>query len=63
MKLLRFFVLKCLKFNISYRARHVPGKINCIANALSRFQMSRFRKEAPTAEWEGTPVPEFLWDL
>ena len=63
MKLLRFMVLQCLKFNLSVRAEYIPGKINNIADSLSRFQMSRFRLEAPQAASSPTAVPEFLWRL
>ncbi len=63
MKLLRFFVLQCLKLNVAFCARHIAGKNNNIADALSRFQMERFRGAAPTAEIDSTPVPVFLWKL
>ncbi|XP_072051535.1 uncharacterized protein [Amphiura filiformis] len=63
MKLVRFFVLQCLKLNLAFCARHIPGKVNDIADALSRFQMNRFRAVAPQAEPAATPVPEFLWTL
>jgi hypothetical protein len=63
MKLLRFFVLQCLKNNLAFSARHVPGKENNVADALSRFQMERFRQAAPNAKEKGLPVPEFLWNL
>ena len=63
MKLVRFFVLQCLKRNLAFCARHIEGKLNDIADALSRFQMERFRGLAPAAEPEGTAVPEFLWRL
>ena len=63
MKLVRFFVLQCLKNNIAFCARHIEGKLNNIADALSRFQMERFRSLAPAAEPEGIVVPEFLWRL
>ncbi len=63
MKLLRFFVLQCLKLNVAFCARHIAGKNNDIADALSRFQMERFRIAAPTAEASSTPIPDFLWRL
>ena len=63
MKLVRFFILQCLKFNLSFYAKHIPGKENNIADALSRFQMRRFRELAPQAAVECTPVPGFLWNL
>lgn len=63
MKLLRFFILQCLKLNILFAARHIAGKDNDIADALSRFQVHRFRELAPGAEERGLEVPAFLWRL
>ena len=63
MKLVRFMVLQCLKYNLLFSAKHIPGKLNNIADALSRFQESRFREAAPHAEVFATPVPDFLWTL
>ena len=63
MTLVRFFVLQCLKRNITFSARHIPGKDNNIADALSRFQVHRFRHLAPEADQAGAVVPDFLWRL
>lgn len=63
MSLLRALVLQCLRHNIIFRAEHVPGKRNSIADALSRFQMTRFRQLAPEADAQGTPFPARLWQL
>ena len=63
MALLRFLVLKCLRCNILLRAEHIPGKLNDISDAISRFQMQRFRKLAPQADKDKTPFPEHLWKL
>jgi hypothetical protein len=63
MKLVRFFVLQCLKSNIAFMSKYIPGKQNDIADALSRFQMERFREMAPGANTEGIPVPQFLWRI
>lgn len=63
MKLVRFFVLQCLKLNVGFKARHIPGKDNDIADALSRFQEERFRQLAPGADLTGGQVPHFLWEL
>ncbi|XP_053563915.1 uncharacterized protein LOC128654176 [Bombina bombina] len=62
-RLLRVFVLECLRCNISFRAVHVPGRFNVIADALSRFQWDRFREVAPGAERDGVACPEDLWYL
>ena len=42
MRLLRLLVLHCLKHNILFKAKYVPGSSNGIADALSRFQMPTF---------------------
>ena len=61
MKLVRRFVSLCLRLNIHFKARHVPGVDNGIADALSRFQMDRFRRLAPEADLVMTPLPPDLW--
>ena len=43
----RRLVLACLGFNILFRARHVPGIHNELADSLSRLQMQRFKRLAP----------------
>ena len=63
MNLVRFFVLKCLNNNVLFRARHIPGVKNDIADALSRSQMTRFRALAPQAANLGSKVPPILWSL
>jgi hypothetical protein len=63
MKLVRFFILQCLKSNLAFSARHIPGKDNNIADALYRFQMGRFRELAPGSDAVGMQVPGFLWKL
>ncbi|XP_066446924.1 uncharacterized protein [Eleutherodactylus coqui] len=50
---LRHLVLCCLQHNIKFKANHVPGHLNNKADALSRFQMSKFRELHPTADVEG----------
>ena len=63
MNLVRFFVLQCLKHNVAFKARHIPGIKNNIADALSRFQVPRFWALAPRAERQGAAIPEFLWTI
>ena len=45
--LVRQLVLVCLKFNIFFRAQHVPGVHNTLADSLSRLQVSKFKELAP----------------
>ena len=51
-KLLMIFVRKlvliCLEHNILFRAQHVPGVKNNLADSLSRLQIQRFKSLAPT---------------
>ncbi|XP_041464356.1 uncharacterized protein LOC121415240 [Lytechinus variegatus] len=61
MKLVRILVGLCLKYNILFRARYVPGSSNEIADSLSRFQMERFRQLAPGADQRGCVIPIHLW--
>lgn len=49
-KLLRYLVILCLKFNIWIKAKYVPGKQNIITDALSRFQMACLRQLLPDAD-------------
>ena len=63
LKLLRFLVLHCMRFNIWLKAEHIAGIHNNIADALSRLQLEKFRELAPSAEQQGTPCPDFLWGL
>ncbi|KAJ1209296.1 hypothetical protein NDU88_004674 [Pleurodeles waltl] len=63
LRLLRIFLLNCLRFNIMFKARHVPGINNDIADALSRFQWHRFRGLAPGADVQKTAIPGELWEI
>ncbi|XP_053392697.1 uncharacterized protein LOC128555162 isoform X1 [Mercenaria mercenaria] len=60
MFLLRKLVLYCLQQNIHFIARHVKGKDNSIADALSRFQIQRFRQLAPFCNQEPATISQAL---
>ncbi len=60
MVLLRDLVLSCLKHNILFQARHIPGFINSRADYLSRSQVTKFKKISPDADKFPTQVPENL---
>ena len=45
----------CNGFSISFK--HIYGIYNVAADALSRFQMNRFRSAMPEADHNPTPVP------
>ena len=63
MHLVRIFVLQCLKYNLHFKSNHIPGIDNEISDALSRFQMIRFRRLVPTAAPEAVRIPEELWRI
>lgn len=60
MHLVRYFVLSCLNFNILFRAKHIPGCKNVLADSLSRLQVSTFRKLAPVMDLHPTAIPPHL---
>ena len=55
MSLLRQLFFCAAKHHFAATAKHIPGKYNVIADALSRFHMQVFRQAAPTANQEPTP--------
>jgi len=58
MKLMRPFVFITMKHNIQFRAVYIESTRNSIADSLSRFQMSRFRTLAPSADREPVNIPQ-----
>lgn len=67
MTMVRYMVLQCLQHNILFRAKHIPGKKNILADCLSRLQVNQFLKLAEHAQKKPCPVPEQLlpqnfWD-
>jgi hypothetical protein len=48
MKLVRRLVLATLKHNILFKACHVPGKLNFVADILSRFRFQEAFQCLPT---------------
>ena len=63
MALMRPFILYTLQNNIIFRARHIDGKNNEIADAISRQQWDRFRRLAPQAQAQANPreIPDHFW--
>ena len=57
MHLLGGMVLTCLKGNILFRAKHIPGKSNILADALSRLQEDKFKELAPYAQPHPVEIP------
>jgi hypothetical protein len=60
MQMVRYLVLRCLKLNIMFRAKHIPGKNNILADRLSRLQVEEFRTLAPNAQKTPSKIPEEL---
>ena len=54
---LRPLVLACLHFNINFAARHIPGRINTLADKLSRSQVDEFRQLTPGAKVSRVELP------
>jgi hypothetical protein len=63
MNIVRKLVLTCLQFNILIHAKHIPSKLNTIADCLSRSQWGKFRVVAPDADPWPTPLPHNIWDV
>ena len=47
MFLVRRSVLDCMKYNLLVHAKHIQGKLNTLADMLSRSKIPEFKKEAP----------------
>ena len=61
MGLIRLLVLYTMLYNMQFKAIPIEGRINCIADAISRKQWQRFRSLVREADTQMTPVPqEFL---
>ena len=58
MELVRRIVLHCLRINLVLSTRHIAGEQNSVADALSRFQMGRFRRLSPWANQDPTLIPK-----
>jgi hypothetical protein len=64
MKLMRTLVMCAANNNFAIYGEILPSAENDLANSLSHFQMDRFRRLAPGADWHPTPCPtiaEMLW--
>ena len=61
MILIRQLVFLTMNNNIQFRAQHIEGEHNAIADALSRFQEQRFMDLVPNADSSPAAIPqEFL---
>lgn len=58
MFLVRMLVLKSLKLNVRFRAKHVRGKLNTLPDLISRFQVEKARRLAPWLDVSPTSIPQ-----
>jgi hypothetical protein len=58
MELIRPLVLLSMINNIYFKACHIDGYNNAIADSISRKQWSRFRALAPKSHQQPAPIPE-----
>lgn len=63
MVLVRRLVVAALKFNIFFRAKHIPGKTNVVADQLSRFCFQRAREYAPWLDPNPVVIPEGIYKI
>ena len=57
MRLLRPLVVATMSYNILFAAKHIPGKSNIVADALSRFQDAVTSRAAPWLNADADQVP------
>ena len=57
---IRRLVTACLGFNIRFHAKHLSSQANAAADALSRFQVTKFKQLMPDCQDRPTRVPEHL---
>lgn len=60
MFLVRKLVLITLRCNIIFKAKHIRGKHNILADALSRFQIQQFKQLAPYCDPNPTELAHHL---
>ena len=63
MGLVRKLYLFAASSKFSLSLKHIFGHFNPSADALSRFQMARFKQLMPDAEATPTPIPPGVWTL
>jgi len=67
LSLIRKMVFICLRNNILFRAKHIPGIQNGLADSLSRLQVDNFKSMSQGMDRVPTPMPEHLrpenWEI
>ena len=60
MRLFRRLVVAAMKFNVYFKAKHIPGKTSLIVNKLSRFQEGIARQTALWLQAQPAQLPAAL---
>ncbi|XP_061170929.1 uncharacterized protein LOC133180416 [Saccostrea echinata] len=63
MRLIRRLVVVCMCKNIHFKAQHIPGKVNVVADGLSRLKFQELRRTAPWLDLKATPIPPELMNI
>lgn len=63
MQLVRRLVLATLQHNILFRAEHIEGRLNVVADCLSRFQFQQAFLHCKTLSKTPVTVPEHLFNI
>lgn len=67
MVLIRDLVSSCLRHNVLFHAKHIPGFYNTQADYISRSQVAKFKELSLNVDENPTPVPDNLlpnsWSL
>ena len=63
MILIRLLVLESLKQNTRVFAKYIKTKENGPSDALSRMQITRFKKLCPQMDAEPTSIPQEIWPI
>lgn len=56
-------MIASLRYNIHFRAEHIPGLLNTAADLLSRLQIQQFKDQYPKMDRKPTVVPPELLHL
>jgi len=62
MSLVKKLVFIYLDFNILLKAQHIPGRLNSVADSLSRGEFQKFRRLCPKADDNPSVIPPHLWE-
>ena len=60
MSLIRQLVMSTMKWKIDFKAKHIPGKSNLVADLLSRFQIQAAFQAVPWLKSTAEEVPQEL---